>query len=454
MSANPANPAETQPTPASPAAKRMRLRYKATCQCGLELAPGDKAVWHPDTQVMLCLDCAVIPVPIHGGTQDRNDSPAPEVLALSHMSATETIVTATPDAEMLVGQSVVPARSSIPSTPTVPPGHSPATFILRSQATCACGTALPPGTDAAWDSEHQAIRCLVCLGPAAAAPASSRGIRALKLTRSAVCPCGAALAIGDRGGWHQETRTMLCLSCAKSWAQPPNADDALPDLPVDPGVPGGSAQREYDRRLARHRKKVRTAHPVLGRLILRFSDEPTDITSWQTGANGERRLAKKLSGLGDLALCLHDRRVPRTAANLDHVVIGRAGVFVIDAKLYADAAIDVRRPDARNELTADQLRVSGRDGTKLIAAMSWQIAAVRTALDTVPEFRSVPVIPILCFIEGTFPKWVPAEGNVDIADVKVRGLYGASILVLADGPYDLVARSRIVRHLARELPAK
>ena len=453
MSANPANPAETQPKQA-PAAKRMRLRYKATCQCGLELPPGEKAVWNPDTRVMLCVDCAATTVLTRGGSEDQTGSPAPEMLALSHLSAPEAIVIATPDAEMLVGQSVAPVQSAIPSGPTVPtPRHSTATFTLRSPATCACGTALTAGTDAAWDGEHQAIRCLSCLGPAAA-PARSRGIKTMKLTRSVVCPCGGALAIGDRGGWHQETKTMLCPRCAKSWAQPPSADDALPDLPVDPGVPGGSAQKEYERRLAGHRKKVRAAHPMIGRLLLRFGDQPTEITSWQSGATGERRLAKKLSGLGDLALCLHDRRVPRSRANLDHVVIGQAGIYVIDAKLYADAAVDVRRADARNKLAADQLRVSGKDGTKLISAMSWQIAAVRTALDVVPEFVSVPVIPILCFIEGTFPKWVPAEGNVDIANVKVRGLYGAGSLVLSDGPYDLIARNRLLQHLARELPAK
>lgn len=438
MPVNPANPAETQPP--LPAVKKMRLRYKATCRCGTLLEAGQKAVWIRDTRVILCLNCAASDEQASEGTVD---SVVPPELAAPYA------VVITPDAEMLVGPSAGP-----PSAALAPPASlGTTTFTLRGSAVCTCGETLTAGTAAAWDADHQMIRCLTCM-PDAAPSAKTRGIKTLNLTREATCPCGTVLVIGDRGGWHKETKTMLCLSCAKSWAQPPNADDALPDLPVDPGVPGGSAQREYDRRLARHRKKVRTAHPVLGRLILRFSDEPTDITSWQTGANGERRLAKKLAGLGDLALCLHDRHVPRSSANLDHVVIGQAGVYVIDAKLYADAAIDVRRADARNKLIADQLRVSGRDGTKLIAAMSWQIAAVRAALDAVPEFRSVPVIPILCFIEGTFPKWVPAEGNVDIAEVKVRGLYGAGNLVLSDGTYDLTARNRLLQHLARELPPK
>lgn len=38
---------------------------------------------------------------------------------------------------------------------------------------------------------------------------------------------------------------------------------------------------------------------------------------------------------------LHDRRVPATSGNINHLVIGRAGVFVIDAKLY-DGQTDSR----------------------------------------------------------------------------------------------------------------
>ena len=428
MSANPANPAEAQPKPPA-VAKQMRLRYKATCRCGVELSPGEKAAWNSETRTMLCLDCAEKPEQVRpADVQPEDVQPA---------------ATAIPE----------PTATGAPGAPT-----DVRIFTLGSAAACSCGAALPAGTDAAWNGKLQGIQCLPCASAPAPAAGTQlpkpRGIKVLKLTRPAKCPCGARLSSGDRGGWHAETKTMLCLICARNWAKPPNPADALPDLPVDPGVPGGSAQKEYERRLAGHRKKVRTAHPVIGRLLLRFGDEPAEITSWYTGATGERRLAKKLATLGDLALCLHDRRVPRSAANLDHVVVGQAGVYVVDAKLYADAAVDIRRADARNKLPADQLRVSGRDGTKLITAMTWQTAAVRAALDLHAEFRSVPVIPILCFIEGTFPKWVPTEGNVDIGDVKVRGLFGASNLVLSDGPYDLPARNRLLQHLARELPAK
>jgi len=35
---------------------------------------------------------------------------------------------------------------------------------------------------------------------------------------------------------------------------------------------------------------------------------------------------------------LHDRRIPPTRANIDHIVIAPTGVYVIDAKNYAGRA--------------------------------------------------------------------------------------------------------------------
>ena len=84
--------------------------------------------------------------------------------------------------------------------------------------------------------------------------------------------------------------------------------------------------------------------------------------------------------------------------------------------------------------------------------MDWQVTAVRAVLDARPEFAGVPVIPVLCFVEGTFPKWVPVEGNVDIAGVLVRGLFGTTHMVVHAGPFDLPARRRLIQHLDHALP--
>jgi hypothetical protein len=67
---------------------------------------------------------------------------------------------------------------------------------------------------------------------------------------------------------------------------------------------------------------------------LRFRPSP-DAVAWRRGAAGERRTARLLSPLERHGwVVLHDLAVPGSSANLDHLVIGPGGVFVIDSKHY------------------------------------------------------------------------------------------------------------------------
>jgi Nuclease-related domain len=60
-----------------------------------------------------------------------------------------------------------------------------------------------------------------------------------------------------------------------------------------------------------------------------------DAVAWRRGAAGERRTARLLGLLERHGWeVLHDLAVPGSRANLDHLVIGPGGVFVIDSKLY------------------------------------------------------------------------------------------------------------------------
>jgi hypothetical protein len=67
---------------------------------------------------------------------------------------------------------------------------------------------------------------------------------------------------------------------------------------------------------------------------LRFRSSP-DAVAWRRGAAGERRTARLLDPLERHGWAvLHDLAVPRSQANIDHLVIGPGGVFVIDSKQY------------------------------------------------------------------------------------------------------------------------
>jgi Nuclease-related domain len=80
---------------------------------------------------------------------------------------------------------------------------------------------------------------------------------------------------------------------------------------------------------------------VLGGLVavvagwgLRFRPSPNAV-AWRRGAAGERHTARLLAPLERHGWAiLHDLAVPGSRANLDHLVIGPGGVFVIDSKQY------------------------------------------------------------------------------------------------------------------------
>jgi hypothetical protein len=67
---------------------------------------------------------------------------------------------------------------------------------------------------------------------------------------------------------------------------------------------------------------------------LRFKPSP-DAVAWRQGAAGERRTARLLAPLERQGWAiLHDLALSGSRANLDHLVIGPGGVFVIDSKQY------------------------------------------------------------------------------------------------------------------------
>jgi hypothetical protein len=67
---------------------------------------------------------------------------------------------------------------------------------------------------------------------------------------------------------------------------------------------------------------------------LRFRPSP-DAVAWRRGAAGERRTARLLDLLERRGwVVLHDLAVPGSPANIDHLVIGPGGVFVVDSKQY------------------------------------------------------------------------------------------------------------------------
>jgi hypothetical protein len=164
------------------------------------------------------------------------------------------------------------------------------------------------------------------------------------------------------------------------------------------GVAGASARAEHERRYRRREERVLQRHPRFGRLMLAVSGEPQSTEAWAKGADGEQRVGASLDRLSTCgAFVLHDRQMPGSRANIDHIVVAPSGVWVVDAKRYRGR---VERRDRGRLFRADlRLYVDGRDRSKLVAGMTQPVAAVKRALDD----HRIPVHPVLCFTGSEWP---------------------------------------------------
>src|SRR5918996_1901571 len=171
--------------------------------------------------------------------------------------------------------------------------------------------------------------------------------------------------------------------------------------PLARGEAGGSARRMYE---CLHERREKRAREKLGRLsgiYLALTDDPQSTRAWGVGSSGERRLGAYLDTLDDdeSLIILHDRRAPGTRANIDHLAISRAGVFVIDAKNYTGK---VQKIDRGGWFSSDaRLYVGRRDCTNLVAGIRKQVEAVRNALGpAVIAELSPSVTSVLCFVDA------------------------------------------------------
>ncbi|KRF01536.1 hypothetical protein ASG88_08750 [Nocardioides sp. Soil777] len=105
---------------------------------------------------------------------------------------------------------------------------------------------------------------------------------------------------------------------------------------------------------------------------------------WERGAQGEVEVARALESLPDGWVVLHDLAWPgRPRANLDHVVIGPGGVFVVDAKNWS----------GRLEVRDQVLMQNGRRREPTVASAAEAAIAVQ-ALMPVPNL----CMGVLCFV--------------------------------------------------------
>jgi hypothetical protein len=308
--------------------KSMRLRYPGTCVgCRAALPAGQRAHYLPPTKTIRCLTCGPPAAPASTTSADPPPPPAPT--------------------------SVAPPSTPPPPEPAPHPPSTPPTFVSWPDPVAPPAGTTPSGPE-------------LVEGP---------------LPRATTCgDCGRKLGRGAGAVHSADLTDVLCLECV--------------DLTTmhSLGTPGAGARREHAKRLDRHQTRVRAAHPRLGGLILALADDPQHVRAWQTGAAGEEAFGRRLSSVSGPSLkVLHDRKLPRSAANIDHLAITTETVWVLDAKRYK-GRVETRGGGLFSS-RPPELYVGGRNQTKLVAGVRRQTTAVEGVLATIQQELGLPRLP-------------------------------------------------------------
>ena len=125
---------------------------------------------------------------------------------------------------------------------------------------------------------------------------------------------------------------------------------------------------------------------------LASSGDPS-AAAWAAGAEGERRVAAQLATLSDAWTVLHDRllRPGLSQANLDHVVVGPGGLFLVDAKNWS-GNITAYEDGLYQHLGPATARVS--------QSRHAEIAKVHGMAAYMAAEAAMPVTPVIC-LAGT-----------------------------------------------------
>jgi hypothetical protein len=205
---------------------------------------------------------------------------------------------------------------------------------------------------------------------------------------------------------------------------------ALNHLLASAGLPGlGSSLRRELAAIA-----ALTAAVVVASRGLRPS---ADTAAWGRGAEGERRIGEALSPLADEGwVLLHDRARRGSPANIDHIVVGPGGLWMVETKRWR----------GKLEAGPHRLRLNGRPVDHVYDQL-WRQADVvtRAAGDILPRL-GLQARPVLC-VEGTTLVRLPdrwghrVHGPVEIHDTStlIRRLRVAPRVL---SPEDVSALSR------------
>jgi len=261
-------------------------------------------------------------------------------------------------------------------------------------------------------------------------------LRRLRLRYASTCVrCSVALSKGADAWYDGARKKVVCLACG-------------PGEVASDTVAGLSAATEGNRRRERIVSRVRREHGDYAAAVAEQLAAKEVEQSWGKGSRGETRLAAFIAKeVGDTVIALHDRVIPGSRANIDHIWIAPTGVWVVDAKAYAGKV--VQRETGPIWRRDNEVWVRGRNQTKLTKSVVRQIDAVLASLRLDDGFQGIDVYGALCFLEA---EWGLFDFPFQVGDVWVMYPGALRKRLKKSGPLTRERMEQVARRLDLSLP--
>ncbi len=243
------------------------------------------------------------------------------------------------------------------------------------------------------------------------------------------------LSKGTEAVWDPADKTATCLACA-------------PDGQIDSGAPGASAAAEGARRANRRVDEARRKYGDHAAEVAREMANRDAAASWGKGSKGESWLAGYISReVGDRVIALHDRLIPGTRGNIDHIFVAATGVWVVDAKRYKGKV-------SKHEIGPlwrrdNELYIGRRNRTPLANGVRRQVDATNAALRSDESLHGTDLHAVLCLVES---EWALLDFPFQLGNVWVMYPGALKKRLRKSGPLSRETMERIARRLDLSLP--
>ena len=138
-----------------------------------------------------------------------------------------------------------------------------------------------------------------------------------------------------------------------------------------------------------------SAQEKADRLRMRSDKLARQATAWETGAEREPLVRRKLADLPAGYTVLHDLVLPGENARLDHLVISPGGLYLVDAKKYSG-----RLMYSKKMLWHGRFPIVDK-----LETLTWEA-------DALSDVLGHDVVPVMCFVDAVLPQPVATIGSV------------------------------------------